>query len=251
MSDEDGVVALHWACYFGNLEMMTCLLEHGADQNAADKTGCRPICLTCKHGHIQATRLLLHSNADLHTLDMTNRTCLMLAASRGHLDIVRLLLLYGADPVLEDVSHLSALDHARVGRHGLALDAILQVCVPQTVSCEHSRERSSVRAKSFRHPVRNQDVDPGYSDSWEAHQSDLFLRLNQEIVSDIFQRLIDFKEKGASSCTLESSHEVAGNENAAKRKSPQSGHASRMVTGDAVAEFVLRLTDTRHRRCSS
>lgn len=195
MLDKDGVGALHWACYAGDVNMINCLLAHGADQNTSDATGCRPISLTCKHGHVQATRILLHANAVFDPVDQLGRNCLMLAASMGHVEIVRLLLLYGADPVLEDFQRLSALDHARVGKHGLALDVMLQVCAPQLRSYKRYHQRSQMIAKSFKNARRVQEVDPAYYDSWEAHQADLFLRLSQEVVSDIYGRLMDFKEK--------------------------------------------------------
>lgn len=203
--DEDGVVALHWACYSGNVEMISCLLAHGAQHDAADVTGCRPICLTSKHGHLQAMRTLLHTKACVHTVDQQGRNCLMLAASMGHFDLVRLLLLYGADPVVEDVSGLSALDHARVGKHGVALDVMLQSCIVRVHAFEKKQKLQCClhRVNSFQCPEPSQDEDPGYSDSYEAHQTDIYLRLNREVVSDIFERLMSFKQRINSAAALE------------------------------------------------
>lgn len=174
--------------------MIASLLSHGADPNLSDDTGCSPIFLTAKHGHLQATRALLHAQASVHAVDSVGCTCIMLAASRGHLDVVRLLLIYGADPILENRSGLTALDHARVGMHGVALDVMLQSCMPLLSALEPQDVSHKVqRSASVSHPIVVNDTDPAYTDSWAAHQKALYCRLNQEIVTSIYERLIDFK----------------------------------------------------------
>jgi len=82
---------IQWASTVGHLEIVSFLLEHGADSSGKDKS----LPSASEKGHIEIVRLLLEHGAD----PKANRNLsIQFASHRGHLDIVKLLLVYGADP---------------------------------------------------------------------------------------------------------------------------------------------------------
>ena len=81
--DQMGWTALHHAARDSNLEMMSFLLEHGADVNAQD----------------------LSQNED---------TALGAVAAKCSFEVAKLLIDSGADPLRVGAIRLSALDHAKM-----------------------------------------------------------------------------------------------------------------------------------------
>jgi len=191
-ADDSGVTALHWACYSGNLEMAEKLIAWGADVNARDVNKCSPLFLAAQHGHLRLTRVLLHARASVHSVNNQGRTALMLASSRGHADIVRLLLVYGCEPLVQDVNGLSSLDHARTRRHTAVFQLLLDSCMNRMNSHEQGSQGRPAR-RSFAETVNEVELES--SDSWEGHLSELYCRMNKEIVGDLYARLIDFKQQ--------------------------------------------------------
>ena len=61
--EEDGTT-LHLACADGSLNVAALLLENGADPNASNCNGRRPLCFAAHRGHLQVVKLLLQSGAD-------------------------------------------------------------------------------------------------------------------------------------------------------------------------------------------
>ncbi|KAF5593960.1 ankyrin-repeat containing protein [Fusarium pseudoanthophilum] len=100
-------LALVTAAHNGNWELMTCLLDAGADPDAlashgfyvTDKLLCSPLYAACKSGHLEAVNLLLERGADaeVDSGDFDGLP-LTIAARQGQFDIVRLLLGRNADP---------------------------------------------------------------------------------------------------------------------------------------------------------
>jgi len=88
----------------GNVDIMSLLLEHGAEVNclAAMSGGFRTSALqnAAGHGHKKAVELLLDNGADINFQSSSHSTALQGAIRRGHIPVAKLLLDRGADPNL-------------------------------------------------------------------------------------------------------------------------------------------------------
>ncbi|OQE26034.1 hypothetical protein PENFLA_c007G09449 [Penicillium flavigenum] len=76
----------------GRLDLVTVLLEGGADPNTVDEVGTSALHNAAKGGHWDIARLLLEKNASPRIEDGNRRTPLRLAVKEGHERIVRLFL---------------------------------------------------------------------------------------------------------------------------------------------------------------
>jgi ankyrin repeat protein len=106
---KDDWTPLHHASYFGNVEIVRLLLDHGADHGAAEANaegdfGEKPLHLVSygeyrsQEDGVRVTQLLLDHGADVNTRCKKHRTPLHAASYYGNVEIVRLLLDHGADP---------------------------------------------------------------------------------------------------------------------------------------------------------
>lgn len=192
-SDNDGVTPLHWACYLGDVKLITPLLAYGANVSSVTKDGTRPLLIAASYGHVRAILLLLHAGANLSDVDSKGRTAPMLASARGHTDAVRLLLLYGADPSILDGSKLSAADHAFTARHNTVLDVLLHACLNRIPQEKSRRCSDCPHPPHTRKLARSRSAAQDEDDSWQKHQQDLYDRLSKEIVGDLYARLWNFR----------------------------------------------------------
>ncbi|KAK7578136.1 hypothetical protein V9T40_010341 [Parthenolecanium corni] len=82
-------------CLFANegiTEMITLLLEFGANVDSANNQGCTPLILTAIKGHQEAVQQLIAAGAILGLVDTAGRCALVHAARNGHLKILAYLL---------------------------------------------------------------------------------------------------------------------------------------------------------------
>ncbi|XP_054460584.1 ankyrin repeat and protein kinase domain-containing protein 1 [Anoplopoma fimbria] len=109
--DEDQWTALHFAAQSGDNKTVRLLLDKGAVAEAREKTGWMPLHLACQNGHETVVRLLLSrlSEEAIGEREAQGRTPLHLASAFGHLNIAKLLLSQGADPNATDRSLSTAL----------------------------------------------------------------------------------------------------------------------------------------------
>lgn len=196
VTDSGGLSPLHWACYSGNVDMVSDLISHGALVNANDENGIPPLFTAVQHGHIMVTLAMLHAQARVNQVDRLGRTPLMVAASRGHDETVRMLLVYGADPSIIDLNGLTAHDHARGCKRIRTLDILLQSSLNRTNSSPlHVKRCLSLKTmgKTTRTEIASR-TEMASLDTWEGHQQQLYYRANKEIVCDMFVRLDDFRK---------------------------------------------------------
>lgn len=110
-SDELGDTALERASAKGDVEIMTFLMDHGADPNYAppkkrefSSEGRLPLVSAADAGNLVAVKLLLDRGTKVNGIGSseTRVTPLSSAISNEHVEIVRLLLSKGADPSIRN-----------------------------------------------------------------------------------------------------------------------------------------------------
>ena len=131
----DPITRLHWACYFGKLEMAIELLNDGAYVNAENTGGETPLHIASRGQYdsqengIGIVQLLLGHGANVNAQDKGHITPLHLASYYGKLDIVLVLLYYDASINMkgelgQTPLHL-ALDGNRSGQDALGIVRLL------------------------------------------------------------------------------------------------------------------------------
>jgi hypothetical protein len=98
---------LHEASWRGNLEAGRCLLDCGVDIDAQDSNGRTALYLTVDHAQVEFARMLLERGARVNTHGADGWTPLHLAVGNGHIQVVRLLLEHGADVNARDTSDMT------------------------------------------------------------------------------------------------------------------------------------------------
>ncbi|KAJ7024880.1 ankyrin repeat-containing domain protein [Mycena alexandri] len=85
------------ASYYGHAEIVSLLLEKGADVNATGGVYGGPLQAAAAGGHTEMVGILLEKGADINAAGGRNGSPLQAAANRGHTEIVGILLEKGAD----------------------------------------------------------------------------------------------------------------------------------------------------------
>ena len=88
---------LHRASWQGKLEAGQCLLDRGADINAQDESRDSPLMTAVLYRHVEFARMLLKRGARTDVQDFYLWTPLHYAVHEGYIQVVRLLLEHGAD----------------------------------------------------------------------------------------------------------------------------------------------------------
>ena len=92
----DGTTALHWAAYYGNLEMAQRLLRAEADPDTVNDYGSTPLGEAAVKGDLEMIALLLDAGADVESPNPEGQTALMAVARTGNVEAARLLIENGA-----------------------------------------------------------------------------------------------------------------------------------------------------------
>ncbi|KAK6535335.1 hypothetical protein TWF694_001797 [Orbilia ellipsospora] len=93
---KDGFTPLHKAAERGYVDIITILLDAGADIETPSYAGSTPLLIAVKFGCVKAIEALLSRGADVKCVDRTGRGVLHVAAEKGNLDIVKFLSKKGA-----------------------------------------------------------------------------------------------------------------------------------------------------------
>ena len=99
-SQEQLASALVDAAADGELEIISQLLDAGADKDGRDKHGQAPLHAACVAGDLEVVALLLNAGADTHLINGDGDSPLCAACLGGNEGIVEKLLQAGADPDL-------------------------------------------------------------------------------------------------------------------------------------------------------
>ncbi|KAK3559943.1 hypothetical protein QTP86_029546 [Hemibagrus guttatus] len=103
---------LHFAAGFGRRDVVSYLLQHGANVHAQDDGGLISLHNACSFGHAEVVNLLLRHGADPNSRDNWNYTPLHEAAIKGKIDVCIVLLQHGAEPSIRNTDGRTALDLA-------------------------------------------------------------------------------------------------------------------------------------------
>lgn len=88
--DEDGFTALIWASAAGYTDIVSALIDIGAD-DIQNNRGDTALILASYWGHVAIVKILIRAGANVDTKNNNGDTALMLADSRGNVEAVRLL----------------------------------------------------------------------------------------------------------------------------------------------------------------
>lgn len=83
---------LHYAAYYGHLEVCRLLLQCKANVDARDCGQQSPLTLAISHGHIEVCELLLQCNADVEARNSSGWTGLHHAVYHNSMKVCRLLI---------------------------------------------------------------------------------------------------------------------------------------------------------------
>jgi len=97
VKDENGRTPLHWATRGTDNEVLTYLIEKGADLNALDSNGTAPLHSLASRGNADGIRILLAKGADIEIKSSNKSTPLHFAVLGKRVEIIRLLVERKAD----------------------------------------------------------------------------------------------------------------------------------------------------------
>lgn len=93
----DGTTALHWAAYYGELDLARRLVRAEANPDTSNAYGSSPLGEAAAIGDLAMIELLLEAGADVESANPEGQTALMAVARTGNVEAARLLLEKGAD----------------------------------------------------------------------------------------------------------------------------------------------------------
>ncbi len=114
----DGTTALHWAAYYGELELARRLIRVEADPDTRNDYGSSPLGEAATKGDLEMLSLLLDAGADAESANPEGQTALMAVARTGNVAAAKLLLDHGADVnAVEGWGGQTALHWAAARKH--------------------------------------------------------------------------------------------------------------------------------------
>lgn len=178
LRDESGWTVLHHAAYGNHPDLITRLLEQGADVNAAAEGECAPIHMVASDGSPEALKRLLDGGADISLPDDTGSTALHFATLKGRADMIAALLEHGAPVNMKDAEQETALDLARRQKREDAMAALTAAggLAGDTVSMKDVLAKLPETAAARRIVPRTWHLaidDPRYEASVEAAKASL------------------------------------------------------------------------------
>jgi ankyrin repeat protein len=101
-----------------NIEVLTYLLEQGANMEARNERGHTPLHIAVKYGTIEHVNVLLRAGAKMNVHDSQGKTPLHFASHKGDIASLEALLHAGADPEARDRKGRTAM-HSAVGKNNM------------------------------------------------------------------------------------------------------------------------------------
>ncbi|HYH92528.1 MAG TPA: ankyrin repeat domain-containing protein [Candidatus Saccharimonadales bacterium] len=115
----DGFTALHYAAFFGKIEVARILLEHGASVDAytTNAFANQPLHAAAAGRNVELCRVLLAAGADVDATQHGGYTPLHEAAGNGDVELAELFISAGADPTIELPGGGTPADTAEAAGH--------------------------------------------------------------------------------------------------------------------------------------
>jgi len=111
-NNDDGRTALHYAVWYGWVEIVKLLIEAGADVNAKSNEGDTALHDTVLKNRVEIARMLIKAGADVNAKYNEGNTALHWAARLNNVKIVRILIEAGSDVNEKDNDGDTALYYA-------------------------------------------------------------------------------------------------------------------------------------------
>ena len=111
--NKNGRTALHYACFYGDLDVVSILLACGAKTDVVDSWGDSPLHDASGRDYPEVVeRLLGKGGININTQNKNGQTCLHVACLNGSVNVVRILLDHGAEIGLVDAKGNTPLHNA-------------------------------------------------------------------------------------------------------------------------------------------
>ncbi|MGH0127285.1 UNVERIFIED_CONTAM: hypothetical protein FKN15_068513 [Acipenser sinensis] len=152
--NNEGVTLLHMACASGYRDVVSLLLENGADPQIADNNYWTPLHLAAKYGQRSLTMLsdvkhLLATAGSVNQRNDEGVTLLHMACASGYRDVVSLLLENGADPQIADNNYWTPLHlAAKYGQTSIVNQLLKHFANPNLLNCNEEKA-SDIAASEF------------------------------------------------------------------------------------------------------
>lgn len=111
ITDQMGFSPLILACYRGNVEVATFLIDHVKDLNYESREGTALAALSINYNKLLVEKIL-KKGANPNTADSQGNTPLLWAIKRSNAELVSILLQFNADKNVKDSIGISAFEYA-------------------------------------------------------------------------------------------------------------------------------------------
>ncbi|CAK8998212.1 Ankyrin-2 (ANK-2) (Ankyrin-B) (Brain ankyrin) (Non-erythroid ankyrin) [Durusdinium trenchii] len=124
--EDEGGAALHYAALRGHVEIVRALLEAGAEKDIQHHAGWTPLLLAVRSGHVEVVQELVKAGAAKDIKQEDGQTALHFAARESHLEILKELLVAGATKEVQDNEGLTPLLLAAARGHVEIVKELIQ-----------------------------------------------------------------------------------------------------------------------------
>lgn len=126
-ADGKGITPLYVASQRNCSDTVSKLLDHNADMFKLDNNGCSALFVACRNGSIKAVKkLITKDKAIISKCDWHNRTPFYIACKEGHTDVVQILLKVGVDAAFCDEDEKSPLYVSSENGHITVVEKLLE-----------------------------------------------------------------------------------------------------------------------------
>ena len=110
----DGFTALHFAAEQGHFDVCEYLIKYldGEDKNPKDKYGRTPMHLAAYFGELEIVKCIMDKLEDKNPKNLDGQTPMHLAVQEGDYEMCKVIINHGADPNPTDNEGITALDLA-------------------------------------------------------------------------------------------------------------------------------------------